>query len=315
MRVALAPLWTGALSLLLAYFVAAVYVSVINDLTDRADDGAANKRNRVAERSRAVVAFVLVVAISGGALFAWLWRDDVRLVACYAASWLAFAFYSFRPFRFKTRGIAGVLCDAAGAHLFPSLSGILVVTRGAQRAVEGVWEWSVAVWAVAYGLRGILWHQLSDLENDRAACVDTFARRQPRAAAHAGTFVIFPVEVCALAAMLWQIGSAWPPAFMVLYVLYAVRSARRWQTAPVIVTPKPRFFIVLQEWYSDLFPVALLIAATLRDRRDAAILVAHVVLFPRRLRHALGSISRRRERASIANVVVSDSDPHHGGLG
>jgi hypothetical protein len=104
----------------------------------------------------------------------------------------------------------------------------------------------------------------------------------------------------------------------VLYALYAVRSARRWQTAPVIVAPKPRFFIVLQEFYSDLFPIALLITAVARDRRDVVILAAHVLLFPRRVLHAVQrafSMSSRRLSASTANTVVNASEPHHGGVG
>ena len=302
----MSSLWAGALTLLLAIVPAAVYASVINDVADRADDVAAGKRNRVAGRSRAAVAALVAVTVGAGVLFAWLWRDDARLLACYAATWLAFSLYSLPPFRLKTRGAAGALCDAAGAHLFPALVAVFVV----RRAVSDAWTASVAVWALAYGLRGIVWHQLTDADNDRAAGVRTFARRYPRAAPVIGTFFVFPIELGALAAMLWQIGGAWPPAFLALYALYAVHSARRWQTAPVIVAPKPRFFIVLHEFYSDLFPIALLITAVARDRRDVVILVAHVVLFPRRVVHAI-----RRLSASTANTVVSASEPHHGGVG
>jgi hypothetical protein len=151
---------------------------------------------------------------------------------------------------------------------------------------------------------------LSDIDNDRAAGFRTFACQHPRAAAAIGTFVVFPLELVALAAMLWQIGSAWPAAFLVLYVLYAIRSARLWKTAPVIVVPKPRFFIVLQQFYTDLFPVALLIAASVRDRRALIVLAAHLALFPRSLIHAI-----RRLSASTARTVVNASEPHHGGVG
>ena len=193
---------------------------------------------------------------------------------------------------------------------------VFLACRGAQRAVSEAWVASVAVWALSYGLRGILWHQLTDLETDRAAGVRTFARRYPLAAPRIGTFVVFPLELCALAAMLWQIRSAWAPAFLVLYVLYAIRSARRWQTTPVIVVPRPRFFILLQQFYSDLFPVALLIAAAVRDRRDVVVLLIHVVLFPRRWFHAFRVMaSRLRDSPSTANTVVNASEPHHGGVG
>jgi hypothetical protein len=310
LHIAVSSLWVSALELLLAIVAAAIYASLINDVTDLAGDLQAGKRNAVAGRSRSVVATLLAFTAGAGFLFAWLWRDDAPLLAFYLATWLAFSLYSIPPFRFKERGAAGVLCDAAGEQLFPTLVAVFLACRGAQRAVSGAWMASVAVWALAYGLRGILWHQLTDSENDRAAGFRTFARRHPRAAPVIGTFIVFPLELSALAAMLWQIGSAWPPAFLVLYVLYAVHSARRWQRAPVIVVPKPRFFIVLHQFYSDLFPVALLITASVRNRWVLIVLAAHLLLFPRRVVHAI-----RRLRASIARTVVNASEPHHGGVG
>lgn len=310
LHVAVSSLWVSALSLLLAIVSAAIYASVINDVTDLAGDLEAGKRNAMAGRSRSIAATLVVLAVSAGSLFAWLWRDDTPLLSCYLATWLAFSLYSLPAFRFKERGAVGVLCDAAGEQLFPALVAVFLACRGAQREVSVAWVASVAIWALAYGLRGILWHQLTDADNDRAAGFQTFARRHPNAAPVIGTFIVFPIELGALAAMLWQIGSAWPLAFLVLYVLYAIRSARRWQTAPVIVVPKPRFFIVLHQFYSDLFPVALLIAASVRDRRVLIILAAHLLLFPRRVIHAI-----RRLRASTARIVVNASEPHHGGVG
>jgi hypothetical protein len=176
--------------------------------------------------------------------------------------------------------------------------------------VSGAWLASIAVWALAYGLRGIVWHQLTDVDNDRAAGFRTFAAQHPRAASVIGTFVVFPLELSGLAAILWQVGSAWPASCLVLYGAYAVRSARRWHAAPVIVVPKPRFFIVLQQFYSDLFPVSLLIAASLRDRWGVIVLAAHLLLFPRSVVHAI-----RRLSASTARTVVKASEPHHGGVG
>ncbi len=292
LHVAVSVIWTSALSLLLATAAVAIYASSINELTDREDDAAAGKRNRAADQPRSI-AVLLAVAVVAGVTFAWLWRDDVPLLACYAATWLAFALYSIPPFRLKKRGLPGVVCVAAGEQMFPAVVGVFVASRGAHRAVSGIWMISIAVWALAYGLRGIVWHQLTDVGNDRRAGVGTFAARHRRAAEVFGTFIAFPLELGALAAMLWQVGSGWPPLFLVLYVVYAIRSARRWKTQPVIVVPKPRFFIVLHEFYSVLFPIALLIAASLREHRDVAVLIAHVLIFPRRIFHALRRITGR----------------------
>jgi hypothetical protein len=290
LHIAVISIWVGALMLLLAMAAAAVYASVINNVADRPDDIAAGKRNGLADTPRGIVAAILGVTVGAGFTFAWFWRDDLRLLLCYLATWLAFSLYSLPPFRLKQRGVAGVLCDAAGAHLFPTVVAVLVACRAAQGAVSEAWIATVGAWSFAFGLRGILWHQLTDVENDRVAGVWTFARRHPRAAPVIGTLVIFPIELGGLAAIFWQIGSIWPLSFLGLYVLYAVLSARRWQTKPVIVAPKPQFFIVLHEFYSVLFPLALLVASAARNRRDLLVLAVHVLLFPRRVFQAIRRI-------------------------
>jgi 1,4-dihydroxy-2-naphthoate octaprenyltransferase len=318
----LVSLWVGAIALLLAVVPVAIYASTLNEFTDRAADAAAGKRNRAGDSPRAVAA-LLAVALSIGFVFVWLWRRDTPLLSCYLISWLAFALYSIPPFRLKKRGFLGALCDASGEQMLPTLVAIFVACRYANREVSYTWLVSVSAWALAYGLRSIIWHQLTDAENDRAGGLWTFARRHPRGAPVFGTFVIFPIELATLAAMLWQVSTPWPPLFVALYVLYAIRISRRSRTSPVIVAPKRRFFIVLEEFYSHFFPVALLIAAAMRDRRDLAVLVIHLLLFPRRafqvtarvVSRIRSSISNRRVNASTANTVVSASEPHHGGLG
>lgn len=289
LHVSVTSMWSSALLLLLAMVTAAVYASTLNELTDRADDAAAGKRNRAVDGHRSITA-LFFVAIGAGVTFAWLWRRDTPFLSCYLATFLAFALYSVPPFRLKKRGLLGVVCDAAGEQMFPALAAVFVASVGAQRAVSAAWVASIAVWALALGLRGIIWHQLSDVENDRAAGVQTFASTQSGAAFAIGTFLIFPLELGALAATLWQIGSALPVAFLALYALYAIRSARR-QFAPVIVAPKPRYFIVMQYFYTDLFPVALLIAASIRASRDLVILAAYLLLYPRGVVQAIRRLS------------------------
>ena len=117
LHVAVSSLWASALSLLLGIVPAAIYASVINDVTDLAGDLEAGKRNAVAGRSRSMVATLVALTVGAGFLFAWLWRDDARLLSCYVAIWLAFSIYSFSPFRFKERGAVGVVCVAAGEQL------------------------------------------------------------------------------------------------------------------------------------------------------------------------------------------------------
>lgn len=279
--VAVGSLWRAALVVLLSLAPGAMFVSVINDVTDRDDDRAAGKVNRTEGRSRAFVAMLIALPVAAGLVFMWLWRDDRLLVAFYLAAWIAFSLYSIAPFRFKTRGILGVLCDASGAHLFPTLVAVLLAFREARRPPEAAWLIAVAVWAFCYGLRGILWHQLSDREHDRDAGVRTFAERHdPAVAIRLGTFVAFPLELAALGALLMQMRSLWPVAFLGVYAIVAFRKVRLWQMNAVIVDPRPRYFILMNEFYLAYFPLALLVASAMRHPRDAVAIAAHVALFP-----------------------------------
>jgi 4-hydroxybenzoate polyprenyltransferase len=294
LQVPVSSLWLGALTVLFAIVPGAAYVSVINDVTDRAEDAIAGKPNRVSGRSRTAVVALVAIPIAAGLFFAFLWRDDVFLLSLYLAAWAAFSLYSLPPFRLKTRGLVGVLADASGAHLFPTLVAVVVVFRAADRPVDLTWLGVVGTWAFAYGLRGILFHQLSDRENDHSASVHTFAARHPpHVAARLGTFIAFPLELAAVAVMLWQIGSRWPVAFLALYALQAAVRIYRWNWNVVIVTPRPRFFVVLQEYYDFFLPIAILIASAFRHPVDILALAVHLLVFPRRLRYWLIEIRER----------------------
>jgi 4-hydroxybenzoate polyprenyltransferase len=279
--VSIAALWPAAVTLLLALIPGAAYVSVINDLTDREEDVAAGKPNRFATGSPAIGLLVVAITVSAGLLFSWLWRDDVLLLTVYLSAWLAFSLYSLPPFRWKTRGIAGVLCDASGANLFPTLVAVAVAYRAAGRAPDPAWLVAVGAWAFANGIRGILWHQLGDRENDRKSGVRTFAERHPpRVAVFIGTWIAFPFELVALAVMLWKLQSVWPAVFLAFYAQTVRWRVYSWRMNPVVVAPKPRFLIVLHEYYDVHLPIAILIASALAHRLDFIVLAAHLVLFP-----------------------------------
>src|SRR5690349_12438602 len=214
----IAALWQGLAILLASIIPGAIYVSLINDATDVAEDARAGKPNQLAGRSRRFIALALAAALAGGLAFAWLWRDEPLLLGTYLAAWLAYTLYSVPPFRLKTRGAAGLVADAAGANLFPSLLAVIMAFRAGGVAVDGIWLASAGLWSFAFGLRGILWHQLLDAENDQAAEVRTFVqRRSTRAGAAIGKFLVFPIELIALAAMLWQLGSPAPLIALLAY--------------------------------------------------------------------------------------------------
>jgi UbiA prenyltransferase family len=275
---ALAP-WL--LLLLAALVPGAVYVSLLNDLTDRDEDRRAGKANRMAGAPARLAWAALAPAVAAGLAIAWYWRDDPLLLGCYLAAWIAFTLYSLPPFRLKVRGVAGLAADACGAHLFPTLVAMLLAFRAAGAAPDPPWLAAVGLWAFAHGLRGILWHQLLDSEADEAAGVRTFVQRVPRARAVAlGHYLAWPAELAALAFLLWKLGSAGPLIALLLYALLVRQRVRVFRIRAIVVEPRPRYLLLLQEYYILFLPVALLVEAALRRPLDGLILLAHLVLFP-----------------------------------
>lgn len=283
LRVPLVSLWPAAVTILLALVPGAAYVSVINDVTDRREDLAAGKPNRLVGRSRALVVLLIAIPVAAGLVFAFLWRRDALLLSVYLAAWLAFSLYSLPPFRWKTRGILGVIADASGAHLFPTLVAVVLTYREAARPVDAIWLAAIATWSFAYGLRGILWHQLTDRENDRVAAVRTFAQRHPpHVAVRLGRFVAFPLELIALSVLLWRMQSVVPVALLALYGILVLLRVRWLAMNVVIVESRPHFLILLQEYYDVFFPIGILIAASIREPWDLIALAVHLLLFPGR---------------------------------
>jgi 4-hydroxybenzoate polyprenyltransferase len=302
LNISIITLWPLLLLALAALVPGAAYVSVINDLTDLEDDVASGKANRLVGRSWAFVAAVLACCVLPGIAVAIYWRGDPLLLWLYLAAWAAFTLYSLPPVRLKNRGALGPLADASGAHLFPTLLVVALVYRWRAVPVDAVWFASVAAWSLAFGLRGILWHQLSDLQNDEKIGLRTFARRRTIAQLRGiGNFIIFPVETAGFAVMLWHVGSRLAIALLCFYALLEWSRRKLWRMNLVIVVPKDRFHILMHEYYEVFFPLALLLSSSRRYPLDALVLVAHLTLFPRRAFQTLKDVVKliRNWRAKL----------------
>ncbi|HEX8776452.1 MAG TPA: UbiA family prenyltransferase [Pyrinomonadaceae bacterium] len=283
LRLSIISLWSQLLLALVALTACASYVSVINDLTDLKDDLASGKENRLVGKSRASVAAALACTILPGAAVAIYWRGDPLLLSLYLASWVVFTLYSLPPFRLKTRGVLGLLADASGAHLFPTLLAVALVYRQSVVTLDTVWFASVAVWSLSFGIRGILWHQLSDLNNDEKIGLGTFARLHKLAwLGRVGNFIILPAEVAAFSFMLWHSGSRLAGALLCYYALLIFLRKRLWGVNLVVVVPKSRYQIVMQEYYEVFFPLAILLSSSGLYPLDALMIAPHLLLFPRR---------------------------------
>lgn len=275
------PAAPSLLFLIAALVPGAIYVSVLNDLTDRDDDANAGKANRMADAPAWLALAILGAAVAVGLAVAWHWRDDPLLLGSYLGAWISFTLYSVPPFRLKTKGMAGLAADAAGAHLFPTLVAILLAFRTAGAAPDPFWLVGAGLWAFAYGLRGILWHQLLDSAADEAAGVRTFVQRASRKRAVAlGSCIAWPVELAAFAFLIWKLGVASPLVGLLLYALLVRQRLRIFRMQAIVVEPRPRYLLLLQEYYTLFLPLSLLVQSALAWPADGLVLLAHLILFP-----------------------------------
>src|SRR5690606_28795408 len=150
----------------ISIIVGAIYVSAINDLTDIDEDLKSGKSNRMAKIPSRYRWLIPIISAVIGVLFFYLYLPD-KLSAClYILPWISFSLYSFRPFRLKQRGIWGLIADASGAHLFISLLMVSHITYISKEPFDGLWFSLIGLWSLFFGLRGILWHQFYDREDE-----------------------------------------------------------------------------------------------------------------------------------------------------
>jgi 4-hydroxybenzoate polyprenyltransferase len=279
LRSSLLDLWPTFVAVLVGMAAAAAYVSLVNDVTDLEADAAAGKYNRLAQRRRSYAAIAIGGVLGLGVAVAIIaWRDDPLALALYAGPWLAFSLYSLPPVRLKARGVAGVLADASGAHLFPHLLIAVAVFHAAGTPLDGAWLGTVGTWALAAGIRGALWHQLGDVEADTCSGVKTFARQDPARARLAGR-AAFVIEVAAFCVLLWRAGSLLAALFVIPYALLELARVRFWGVRLIVVAPAPSFRIAMHEYYVCFYPLASLAASAVRQPRDVVVLLLHVTMF------------------------------------
>ena len=292
-NVSLFDYWWLLAGIIVALAAVGAFANVLNDWTDLDDDRASGKHNRLAGRARALP--LLLVLLTGllGLSAAWLVRPGAAGLLLYGAIVAVFSLYSIAPVRLKRRGLGGILADAAGAHIFPALFAVVAFAHASGIALTFAWILTVGLWAFTSGIRGILWHQLRDYENDKRTGGKTFVcRHGPEAARKLGERVIFPLELAALCGLLVLCGSAVP--FLVLgldMLLTRLRVTHR-DIEFIVVNPRQHSRVWLLEFNDTLLPVSLLLTSAFRHPVDFIVLLVHAAIFPVRLKTWLRDFGR-----------------------
>jgi 4-hydroxybenzoate polyprenyltransferase len=303
-RIPFPSLWPVVALALPALIVCASYVSILNDLTDAKDDQASGKPSRWPRESRIVPALLLAGCIAAGGVFLIAWRKDTLLFCAYLFCWLAFALYSAPPFRLKARGIWGVLADASGAHLFPTLFAVVLVYHWNRAEATAQWAILIALWSFAAGVRGILWHQLEDAANDRKIGLRTFVcLRGTKAAERLGLFA-FVLESAAFLIMLWLTRNALASFFLVLFGIFVLVRWRLLGIGLTVIKPGRASRMAMAEYYIVLYPLAYLLTASWQQPSALWLLLFHGVLCSR---HGLYLV---REIVAMLRIDKSGAGPN-----
>lgn len=281
----LIEIWILPLYLLFSLGVGAIYVSVINDLTDIETDELAGKNNRFADKSLLFKSSILSICLVLGLILNFFWfRFNFYVGLFYLAAWISYTLYSVPPFRFKNRGLLGILCDATGAHFFPFLFVTAATFAWIGKDFDIKWLILIGIWSFSSGIRGILWHQLQDFFIDRKSGVNTFVTKYSRSiACLIGERIIFPIEIISFVILILYSQNFLVTVFLLFYFLLIWSRSVVWEMNVVIVAPQPQYQIVMDDFYSALFPLSVLLPLIVINPANLIIAGVHFVLFPKTL--------------------------------
>jgi 4-hydroxybenzoate polyprenyltransferase len=270
----------------------AAFGHVVNDLADIRTDSLAGKRNVMSMMSAAPRVLLVGATLALGlAPFGWLPRDRwvVGLVAAEIALLVA---YSVPPVRLKGRAVAGVLADASYAYLVPIALTIAVFGElGGAPAIRWWVVTPVLVWAMLMGVRGIVSHQLDDVDNDRRSNVDTLVLHVgvDRATRWASRLAVIELVAAALAIAVVAVAGddAWLAAFAVAYAVW--RTFQVWflwdepLLAAALHDPTARLrlvgFVLLNEFVERWLPLAALVAIAVDRAAWWLVVAAYLIAF------------------------------------
>ncbi len=271
--------------ILFAVIFGAIYVSIINDLTDIVEDLSVGKKNRMANISTFSKTFLIVASILIGIIFGYVIFPDKISLVFFVLSYLVFTAYSLPPVRLKKRGFWGVLCDASGAHLFPSLliaSNIAFVNNDERNLI---WMLSIGFWALFYGLRGILFHQFYDRENDLKSGTTTFAAGITPSNFRYAELFIFTAEAIGIGFIILKIINIWIIIALMIYLILLLGRSYllKYKICLIILEKDKPSQLLMNDFYMVFMPLSILFSIALNNRYGWVAILIHITLFPQHI--------------------------------
>lgn len=276
------------LFLLVSIIVGAIYVSTINDITDIEDDLRCGKKNRMVKIKAKYRFIIPLLCLLVGCLFAYKMSVDLISLILYILPWVVYSLYSFKPFRLKERGFWGVLADSLGAHVFISLLIVSSLSFKNNEPIDWIWFTLVGGWSLTFGIRGILWHQFHDRENDLKSGTSTFATKRKPDKIKRIEFILLFLELSLFIGMSFKIQPMLILPILLFYFLFLLLRYKSLGYKPVIII-NPRnspLQILMIDFYLVFFPLGLLVFSGF-NHGNFWILLGHLFLFNSKLRKVI----------------------------
>ncbi|MGO4712513.1 UbiA family prenyltransferase [Bradyrhizobium sp. 2TAF24] len=293
----------------------AAYGHVINDVCDVDTDLRAGKPNHmVGVGGTRRLALCLAFVLAG---FAPTFAADYSLTTLVLLSlnYLWPTIYSLPGIRLKERGVAGLVCDALGSHVTPtlialSLFGAPPPDRPFAAAMAGLFPVAITVWAAVLGLKGILHHQVADRANDLRSGTVTFATRLPPEAISRfltafNLYVELPVSaIVAMSTLLWA------PLLAVALVIYCSLEAIKYRLGFQFALTAEAWTIrrsvpfINEAFYTLWLPFAAALQLAVSDRTWVWLPVVHLILFYRSVAVQVAEIKAIIHVADLPNRLA-----------
>lgn len=295
------------LTFLLSISSVAAYGYIVNDIFDIEVDCKAGKSNAMAQFLPWQRFLFCLVFVATGFAVPVLMKFGTLAIILLAINYLLPTLYSAPPLRLKERGIWGILSDAAGAHLIPTLFVAATFLHLSTAPQPNALTFSViaAAWAFFAGVRDILLHQLWDRDNDLNAGISTFVTQlQPESVRLWINRLVFPCEIIVFSGLAVVLSrfSPWLLGFFTVYVLVTLTKLNITQT-PLDPSPPVGQNIIPHDLYEVWLPLALAILLVTRNPVFLIFFALTLVLFYPSIK------IRAMEVVNVFKAVFSPSNP------
>jgi 4-hydroxybenzoate polyprenyltransferase len=293
-------------SFLLSVSCVAVYGHIINDIFDIDEDRRAGKPNSMADLGRSSRWSLALAYVCAGFLPAIVVGYSAVTVVLLGVNYLWPTIYSLPGIRLKERGVLGVICDALGSHVTPTLFALALFGATSSAAPSGhlALALMITLWAAVLGIKGILHHQIIDRDNDTRSGAVTFATTvSPNAIARFLTLFNLWIELPVSIALVFVVYRWCPLAAGALAAYCLLETIKyglgiRFPLGSDLRVNRTSVPFANELFYVLWLPLAAAVQLAAHDRAWAWLPVLHAVMFYQPL------LLQVRELGSVAKIAT-----------